>query len=138
MPKSPADHLRACALKYPGAEEHFPWGERVIKVKGKIFIFLGHTQEDGLALSVKLPHSHEAALMLPFASPTGYGLGKAGWISARFEKKEKPPLELLQIWLDESYRAVAPRTLLAQLEGKAAPAKAAAKKPVRARGKRST
>ena len=29
------------ALSYPGAHEEFPWGERVVKVKGKVFVFLG-------------------------------------------------------------------------------------------------
>ena len=33
--------LRAHALAYPGAREAFPWGERVVKVGGKVFVFLG-------------------------------------------------------------------------------------------------
>ena len=60
------------------------------------------------------------ALGLPFASPTGYGLGKAGWVTARFGKGEKAPVDLLRSWIDESYRAVAPKKLVAALS--AAPA----------------
>jgi len=115
--------LRTQALAYPGAHEDFPWGERVIKVKNKVFVFLGTDEGATWGLSVKLPQSCEAALMLPFAEPTGYGLGKAGWITARFDAGDAAPLPLLREWLLESYRAVAPVTLRKQLDGE--PARAA-------------
>ena len=106
--------LRTFALGYPEAREEFPWGERVVKVKGKVFVFLG-TDGPDLGLSVKLPHSGVLALGLSFAAPTGYGLGKAGWITARFAAREKAPVALLRSWIDESYRAVAPKKLVAAL-----------------------
>ncbi len=106
--------LRAFALGFPEAYEEFPWGERVAKVKGKVFVFLG-MDGDELGLSVKLPQSGMLALGLPFASPTGYGLGKAGWVTARFGRREKAPVDLLRSWIDESYRAVAPKKLVAAL-----------------------
>jgi predicted DNA-binding protein (MmcQ/YjbR family) len=107
--------LRAAALAYPEAVEEFPWGERVIKVKKKVFVFLGHDGDDGVGLSVKLPHSGGFALSLPFASPTAYGLGKSGWVSASFGAKDDVPVEMLRAWIDESYRAVAPKKLVAAL-----------------------
>src|SRR6266542_3907401 len=75
--------LREFALSFPGAKEDFPWGERVAKVNGKVFVFLGAdpVPGGGIGFSVKLPASREEALELPFARPTGYGLGKAGWVS---------------------------------------------------------
>ena len=67
------------------------------------------------------------ALLLPFAEPTGYGLGKSGWVSARFEGTS-PPLPVLCRWIDESYRAIAPKTLVKALPeagpGEATPAPA--------------
>jgi hypothetical protein len=66
---------------------------------------------------VKLPASGPMALLLPFASPTCYGLGKSGWVSARFGPADEPPIDLLCAWIDESYRAIAPRSLAAQLPG---------------------
>jgi predicted DNA-binding protein (MmcQ/YjbR family) len=111
--------LRAFALSYPGAHEDFPWGERVVKVGKKVFVFLG-SGGGGVSLSVKLPRSATLALSLPFASPTGYGLGKAGWVSARFGPREGPPVELLKQWIDESYRAVAPKKLLLVLDSRGA------------------
>jgi predicted DNA-binding protein (MmcQ/YjbR family) len=110
--------LREYALSFPGATEDFPWGERVAKVKGKVFVFLGTDPVPGgpMGLSVKLPQSGQDALDLPFAKPTGYGLGKSGWVSASFEAKDEPPLEILKGWIRESYCAVAPKKLVADLE----------------------
>ncbi|MEA2623180.1 MAG: hypothetical protein QOH61_2090 [Chloroflexota bacterium] len=107
-------HVRDFALRYPEAHEEFPWGDRVIKVRGKIFVFLG-VGETGFGISTKLPNSHPMALAQPFASPTGYGLGRAGWVTSQFAPDEEPPLEMLEDWIDESYRAVAPKRLVAQL-----------------------
>ncbi|MBS2033003.1 MAG: MmcQ/YjbR family DNA-binding protein [Deltaproteobacteria bacterium] len=122
------------ALAFPGAHEAFPWGERVVKVKGKVFVFLGRDEGESWGMALKLPHSGQAALMLPFTEPTGYGLGKSGWVTCNFGKKEKAPLELLQKWLEESYRAVAPAKLLKALDGVAKPQN----KKVTKRGRRST
>src|SRR5436309_10085719 len=83
--------LRKCALGYPEAYEEFPWGERAIKVRKKVFLFMG-AGERGLSLSTKLPESGPAALMMPFAEPTHYGLGKSGWVTAHFTPAQKPPI----------------------------------------------
>jgi predicted DNA-binding protein (MmcQ/YjbR family) len=104
--------LRAHAMAKPEATEHFPWGERAIKVKGKVFLFM-YADASKLSLSTKHPASNGVALMLPFARSTGYGLGKAGWVSASFERGEPPPTELLCAWIDESYQAIAPAKLAA-------------------------
>jgi predicted DNA-binding protein (MmcQ/YjbR family) len=127
------DALRAYALSLPEAKEEFPWGDRVAKVKGKIFVFLGlHGEAGALSMSVKLPESAEAALELPWAEPTGYGLGRAGWVSVRLTPKVKPPVEMFRAWIEESYRAVAGKRLAAQLDG-AAPAPPKRTKPARRR-----
>ena len=110
-----AERLRKAALAYPDAVEEFPWGDRVAKVRGKIFVFLGQGERE-LHFTAKLPRSHQAALSFPFASPTGYGLGKAGWVSAQFLSERDVPVDMLLEWLDESYRAIAPKTLVKQLD----------------------
>lgn len=106
--------LREIALAYPEAHEDFPWGERAIKVRGKVFLFLSASGE-GLSLSTKLPQSAKSALLLPFAEPTHYGLGKSGWVTASFGARDKPPIAIFRAWIDESYRAVAPKKLVASL-----------------------
>ena len=103
--------LRRFALSFPEATEDFPWGERVAKVRGKIFAAFGADPVPGgpMGLTVKLPDSHEAALDLPFSEPAGYGLGKSGWVTATFAAEDEPPLAILRAWIAKSYRAVAPK-----------------------------
>jgi hypothetical protein len=58
--------------------------------------------------------------MLPFTSPAGYGLGKSGWVTAELEPGQEPVVELFERWIDESYRAQAPKKLVKQLDERAA------------------
>lgn len=109
--------IRAIALGFPGAYEDNPWGHCAYKVSKKAFIFVG-CSEEGLNLSVKLPASSFEALLLPFTTPTGYGMGKHGWVSASFGPRSRPPLALLAAWIDESFRAVAPKKMVALLDGR--------------------
>lgn len=116
MPANPpltveGDALRCHALGLPQAHEDNPWGHAAIKVRGKVFVFLA-SEDGGLSVSVKLPDSAGPALLLPFASPTGYGLGKSNWVSARFAAGERVPVELIQEWIEESYRAIGPKKLV--------------------------
>jgi hypothetical protein len=37
--RKPFDILKAAALAYPEAWEDHPWGETVVKVRAKIFLF---------------------------------------------------------------------------------------------------
>lgn len=117
-PKNPDEAvLRDLGLSWPETHEDFPWGHRALKVKKKVFAFMG-TGKDGGAdhddffISVKLPISGSVALTIRGVEPTGYGLGKAGWVSARFPPK-KAPVPMLKEWLKESYCAVAPKKLAA-------------------------
>jgi predicted DNA-binding protein (MmcQ/YjbR family) len=102
--------LRKHALGFPEAREDFPWGERVIKVNKKIFVFL-HGDAKTLRVTTKLPASYGAALLAPFARPTRYGLGKSGWVSCEFKAGDQVPYDILKSWIEESYRAVAPKRL---------------------------
>jgi predicted DNA-binding protein (MmcQ/YjbR family) len=104
------------ALSLPGATEDFPWGERVAKVKGKVFVFLGPDQSAGPAgMSVKLVESRGHALTIEGAKPTGYGLGRAGWVDVPLEA-EGVTTGLLRDFVEESYRVVAPKRLVAELD----------------------
>ncbi|MEZ6189002.1 MAG: MmcQ/YjbR family DNA-binding protein [Planctomycetota bacterium] len=127
--------MRTQALGYPETYEETPWGERVVKVRKKVFVFVGE-HDGGLSFTAKLPVSGAMALQLPFATPTGYGLGKSGWVTARFPKGEDVPVELLEEWLDESYRAVAPKKLSKLLDAPGgAPTEAKAQPARRRRGR---
>jgi len=128
--------IRDFALAFPGAHRKSPWpGHLDAAVNDKTFAYLS-LEGEPLAISCKLPHSCAAALMLPFTKPTGYGLGKSGWVSASFGPGEVPPVEMLKAWIDESYRAQAPKRLVKLLdEGAATPTKTKTKTKTKAKAK---
>lgn len=105
------------ALGLPGAWEDHPWGETVVKVPNKkIFVFLGMAESAEAGMGVKLTDSHEHALSTPGAAPSGYGLGNAGWVNV---KLGGVGADLLEDWVEESYRNVATKKLIAELDGRA-------------------
>lgn len=93
-----------------------PWGVRVFKVNKRIFVFL-HGSTTELRATTKLPRWFGAALLAPFCRPTGYNLGKSGWVTSAFGKGGSPPFDILRSWIEESYRAVAPKRLAKHLMG---------------------
>jgi predicted DNA-binding protein (MmcQ/YjbR family) len=110
--------LRAYGLGFPGAHSKAPWpGHDDLAVKDKTFAYLP-AEGEPLSLSFKLPYTGEAALELPFAAPTGYGLGKSGWVTFTPSPEEMPPPDHWKDWLDESYRAQAPRRLVKELDAR--------------------
>src|SRR5687767_10751115 len=132
--------LRAFGLAYPGAHTKSPWpGHLDLAVKDKTFAYLS-VEGDPFSISCKLPQSSQVALLLPFTKPTAYGLGKSGWVSAEFGADDDLPVAMLKAWIDESYRAQAPKKLVAALDGPAGaaapPAKKKPKKKTKAARKR--
>lgn len=115
---TPRDHAQAYALTFPGAYAEHPWGQTVIKVKRKVFLFVNGAirPEAGVSLSVKLPQSGADVLALPLAEPMGYGMGKYGWVTLMILRDDQLPLQFLEGWIDESYRAIAPKRLLVELD----------------------
>jgi hypothetical protein len=62
---------------------------------------------------VKLVGSHAQALTTAGARPTGYGLGKSGWVTVPLSDV---PLATLREWVEENYGIVAPKRLVAELD----------------------
>lgn len=110
--------LRAFALGLPGAHGKSPWpGHADAAVKDKTFAYLSADGEP-FSVSCKLPYTSEVALELPFAAPTGYGLGKSGWVTFTPGTDEMPSLDQFREWVEESYRAQAPRKLVKELDAR--------------------
>jgi predicted DNA-binding protein (MmcQ/YjbR family) len=117
-----AKKLRAAALKYPQTAEDFPWDHHALKAPNKkAFLFLTGREDGGFNCSMKLPYRNEEALKIEGAEPTGYGMAASGWVTFMFGPKAKPPMSKLLDYLDESWRAVAPKKLSAGLAPPAAP-----------------
>ncbi|WP_328689655.1 MmcQ/YjbR family DNA-binding protein [Streptomyces phaeochromogenes] len=115
------EKVREFALGLPGAAEEFPWGESVAKVNKKVFVFLGVADGSyplGVTVKLKDEVAHAHALSSPGAEPAGYGLGKAGWVRVPLEGKGAPAAELLCDWVEESYRTIAPKRFIAELDAR--------------------
>lgn len=114
--------LRGFGLAYPGAHTKSPWpGHLDLAVNDKTFAYLP-IDGDPFHISCKLPHTSQVALMLPGVKPAGYGLGKSGWVAAEFPQGKPLPVDMLKEWIDESYRAQAPKKFIKQLDEGGAPA----------------
>jgi hypothetical protein len=122
--------VRTFALGLPAAEEDFPWGETVIKVRrkpgippwrregvyGPMFLWMGQGAVTNPAVCVKLTSSYEEAVAVAHATPTSIsGLGQWGWLTVPLEEVGVP---LVCDWVEESYRNVAPRRFLVELDGR--------------------
>ncbi|MEU0207603.1 MmcQ/YjbR family DNA-binding protein [Streptomyces canus] len=115
------EKVREFALGLPGTAEEFPWGETVAKVNKKVFVFLGVRDGSypmGVTVKLKDAEAHAHALTSPGAEPAGYGLGKAGWVRVPLAEKGSPAADLLCDWVEESYRAIAPKRLIAELDAR--------------------
>lgn len=113
------DELRTWGLTLPGAHRKSPWPEHDdLAVKDKTFAYLP-VRGKPFSLSCKLPYTGYEALQRPYAEPTGYGLGKSGWVSFNPAEDEIPGIEQLKAWVEESYRAQAPRKLVKELDERA-------------------
>ncbi|MEV0145560.1 MULTISPECIES: MmcQ/YjbR family DNA-binding protein [unclassified Nonomuraea] len=116
------DELRDFALGLPETREDHPWGETVVKVGKKVFLFLGldeATEKWAPTFGVKLlSEAHGHALTVEGARPSGYGLGKAGWVTVPFTA-ELPETEVLLDWVEESYRAIATKRAIKALDERA-------------------
>ena len=135
--------LRAFGLAYPGAHTKSPWpGHLDLAVNDKTFAYLS-IEGEPFGISCKLPHSSAMALNLPFTQPTPYGLGKSGWVSATPPTSKPVPVDLFKAWIDESYRAQAPKRLVKLLPASAsgpppaAPTKPAARRTTKRASRRS-
>ena len=86
-------------------------GEPTFRVRGKNFIF---TDTEATSLSVKLSREEAAAVVAsdPLVEPTGYGLGRAGWVSVRVTgRTSQKRWQELEEWIRTSYTLVAPKRL---------------------------
>lgn len=120
-PDALAGLARRFAADLPEAWEDHPWGESVYKVGKKVFVFFGMLETDALLrFTVKLRDSHEEALAFEWVVPAGYGLDRGGWVTCA--PPEDAPIEMITGWIEESYRLVASRSLVAELEKRPATA----------------
>ena len=107
--------LRRLALEYPGAQEGVACQgtsleKRTVKAGDKAFLFLGRTDA-----MFKLRESLPEATRLASREPGRYRVGGHGWVTMTLSADEPMLLDVLERWIDESYRLLAPAKLVASL-----------------------
>ena len=83
-------------------------GEPTFRVGGKNFVF---TSPDAITITVKLPTDEAAVLIAtdPQASPTGYGLGRHGWVSVTLAgRPSQARWREIEEWVRTSYTLIVP------------------------------
>jgi len=130
------DRLLAITLKLPGAYEDRPWGSVHCKVDGKIFVGWGRDDDGIMSIGVRTDPDLQGSLVRsdPRITIAKY-VGKYGGID--IELGPKPDWAEVEHFIVESYRRIAPKRRLQELDG-AAPASAkqqAAPKPPAAKRK---
>jgi len=111
--------LRGLCLAMPEATERLSHGEPAWYVRGrKTFVtYADHHHDDRLAFWCAAPEGAQAALVA--ADPERYFVppyvGGRGWLGVRLDVPVDPD-EIAELVAD-AYRVVAPRTLVARLDG---------------------
>jgi predicted DNA-binding protein (MmcQ/YjbR family) len=108
------ERLEAIALALPEAVrvDIEAWeGEPTFRVRKKNFVF---TDPEVTGISVKLPKDEAEAVVATDrgAAPTGYGLGRHGWVSVSIaEDADDERWEQVREWVRTSFTMVAPKAL---------------------------
>ena len=112
--KDPVETIRQIALRYPEVEEADSCNKTAFRAGKKNFLFLGVTDESWDA-KLKLSDSLDEVAGLAKKDPERYGCGSSGWTDITFPRNEAPPAGTFERWIDESYRLLVPKKLVAAL-----------------------
>jgi hypothetical protein len=109
-----ADELRRHALRLPGAAEGIacagtPLECPTVTAGGKTFVFLADTE-----IRLKLRAALSEAEALAAAEPGRYAVGAHGWVTIG-QPIAPAELDRLTEWVEESFRLIAAKKLVAQL-----------------------
>ena len=117
--KKVQDELEGFALSLPEAWFDTPWDEsRVSKVRKQIFAYYG--DQDTPSIGVRLTESLDHARSMEGATAMAYDLGTHGWLRIPITGLHESKVEVLHHFVEESYRLVAPRSLIKQLDAELA------------------
>jgi len=113
------DRLLAITLKLPGACEDWPWGSIHCKVDGKIFVGWGRDDDGEMVIGIRTGLDKQARLV---ASDPRFSIakfvGKYGGINMRLGVK--PDWAEVERFIVESYRRIASKKRLAELDAQPA------------------
>jgi hypothetical protein len=126
------DRVRRICLALPEATEKLAWGEPTFRA-GKIFAMMDTHHHGAGHVAVVVPAAFGLQETLVAADPDHFFVppyvGVHGWIGARIDRS--PEWGAIEGLIKDAYRMIAPRRLLARLDG------SAAKSPVTRRKRQS-
>ena len=125
------DKLLSIVLTLPGAYEDRPWGSVHCKVAGKIFV--GWSRDDAGEMQLGFRASRDLQSMLVASDPrfsVAKYVGQYGGTDMKLGKR--PNWDEVEQFIVESYRLIAPKKLVKELDARLGTA-AAAPKPERAK-----
>lgn len=108
------ERIESLAMALPEAErvDIEAWeGEPTFRVRGKNFVF---ASKDSSGFSLKVDKDEAEAVIAsdPDVDPTGYGLGRHGWISVTLpDRAGEDRWDVVREWIRTSYTLVAPKKL---------------------------
>jgi len=111
-----AQRLQVVATGYPEVTESPSCVNRAFKARKKNFLFLGEKDDGKLRLMVKLESSLPSAQALAKKQPERWSVGNTGWVTGQFTEETAPDETVLAGWIDESFRLLAPKTVVKQLD----------------------
>jgi hypothetical protein len=120
MPPRPLTRLRALCLALPEAHEVEAWGEPTFRVRNKIFAMYADAgnHHGGGRPAVWCAAAHVTQDLLIRTDPRRYFappyVGPKGWVGVHLD--EHPDWPAVADLLQEAYRRVAPKRLLARLD----------------------
>ena len=112
--------VRDLALRYPGTEIVGVCVNRAFKAGKKSFLFVG-IKDTEYHFRIRLGASIAEAEGLAEKHPDNYAVGKFGWTKVTFPADEAPPPGLLERWVDESFRLLVPKKIVAELPASGPP-----------------
>lgn len=106
--------LRDQAMQLPETSEGTSCVNRAFKARKKNFLFVGEKEKESqVRIMLKLTDSLAAAQAL---RDPRIGVGTTGWLTIEFGYDDPVDADLLAGWVRESFRALAPKTLIKQLD----------------------
>ncbi len=120
------ERLLAITLKLPGAYEDRPWGSVHCKVDGKIFVGWGRLDDGEMSMGVRVDRALQPMLVAndPRFSIAKY-VGKHGGVDMRLGPK--PNWAEVESFIVQSYRIIASKKRVKELDGGEVPPTKASK-----------
>jgi hypothetical protein len=122
MPRrTPIDRLREICLALPEATEKVAWGEPTFRVGGRMFVMSSNNHHNDGRVAAWCNAAPGTQDLLARSDPERFFappyMGPRGWVGVRLEDGRVDWAQVAEI-VDEAYRVVAPKRLLALLDGR--------------------